>query len=52
MDKLICYCFNYRNSDIIKDLIVNEGCSLILQRIVDAKNRGDCQCEIYHPEKR
>lgn len=52
MESLICYCFNYRKSDILRDVKKNGGRSLILEKIVAAKQRGACQCKSMHPEGR
>jgi hypothetical protein len=52
MAKTICYCFNYTDADIIKDVRANNGTSLILERIAKAKREHLCECESKHPEKR
>jgi hypothetical protein len=51
-DQMICYCFNYRESDLLKDLERHDGRSIILQEIVAAKRRGACQCASKHPQRR
>lgn len=43
MDNMVCYCFNFTEADIKKDLIVN-GKSTILENILKEKQKGDCQC--------
>jgi len=53
MDKnLICYCFGYSEEDIIRDVLENNGASLILERILNAKKNGTCNCKFNHPEGR
>lgn len=52
MDRLICYCFNYTESDLIKDVEQNRGRSLILEKIVEEKQQGNCRCQTEHPEGR
>jgi len=52
MDKLICYCFNFTESDIVKDIEKNCVRSLILEKIVAVKRQGNCRCETEHPERR
>ena len=52
MDVLICYCFGYRHSDIVRDVKNNDGRSAILEKIIVAKQRGECQCHNHHPERR
>jgi hypothetical protein len=52
MNKKICYCFDYTESDIKNDVLSSNGCSLILEKIVAAKQHGDCQCATKHPEGR
>jgi len=52
MNKIICYCFNYTESDIRDDVIRNNGHSSILDRIVAEMQKGVCQCTIRHPEGR
>ncbi len=48
----ICYCFNHTEQDIIDDVRVNNGTSLIMEQIKANKKGGVCQCEKNHPEKR
>jgi hypothetical protein len=47
--ELICYCFNHTRSDIEQDLARN-GRSLILEKIIDAKRLGACQCAAKNPK--
>jgi hypothetical protein len=37
MTKTVCYCFNYSDTDIENDVRLNNGRSLILERIAKAK---------------
>lgn len=48
----ICYCFNYTDADIKKDVHENSGRSLILERIEEEKKAGNCHCALNHPEGR
>lgn len=50
--KLICYCFAYSEEDIVRDVIENRGASLILERILNEKKNGTCNCISNHPEGR
>jgi len=52
MKKLVCYCFEYSEVDIIADFKVNNGKSSILKRIIEVKRNNTCQCDDTHPEKR
>ncbi len=45
----ICYCFGYSEEDIIKDVLDNKGTSTILERIVNEKKKGGCNCGTTHP---
>jgi hypothetical protein len=47
--EIICYCFNYNRRDIEEDILRN-GRSLILDKILDAKCLGACQCTIKNPK--
>ncbi len=49
---LICYCFGYSEKDIVMDVLENKGTSLILQRILNEKKQGTCNCKRSHPEGR
>lgn len=49
--ELICYCFNYTEEDIQQDLLKN-GSSRILQKIIDAKGHGRCDCADKNPKGR
>lgn len=46
--EIICYCFNYNRRDIQEDIKRN-GRSLILDKIMDAKRLGACQCAVKNP---
>lgn len=52
MKKLICYCFEYTEADVINDFKVNSGKSSILAKITEARKTNICQCDDKHPEKR
>ena len=47
-DEIICYCFNHTRGDIAKDVLRN-GRSLILEKIIEAKRLGTCQCTVKNP---
>ncbi len=49
--KTICYCFGYTDLDIIRDVVKNKGESLIAKRIIAARSKGECQCELKNPAK-
>jgi len=51
MDDLICYCFEYTTGDIEQDYI-NNGRSLILEKIAAEKKTGGCDCAIKNPKGR
>jgi hypothetical protein len=48
-DEIICHCFNHTRADIERDRREN-GRSLILEKIIDAKRLGACQCTIKNPK--
>jgi hypothetical protein len=48
---LVCYCFGYTAEDIKKDYIEN-GRSLIMDRIMDEKKKGKCNCASTNPKGR
>ncbi len=50
MANLICYCFNYTDDDIKEDVLKNNGKSTIMERIVNEKKAGNCQCETKNPK--
>jgi hypothetical protein len=47
--EIICYCFNHTRADIERDYREN-GRSRILEKIIDAKRLGACQCAIKNPK--
>ena len=51
MDELICYCFGYRVSDLARD-VKNNGRSTIMERILEEKRAGGCQCASKNPRGR
>lgn len=51
MNELICYCFAYTREDIWKDVMDN-GRSLILEKILTEKKFGRCECGIKNPKGR
>ncbi len=46
--EIICYCFHYTRGDIQQDVHRN-GRSLILEKIIEAKRLGTCQCAVKNP---
>jgi hypothetical protein len=51
MSNQICYCFGYSESDLEQD-IINNGKSLIMEKIIAEKKAGGCQCETKNPKGR
>jgi hypothetical protein len=51
MGKQICFCFGYSESDIEKD-VIEQGKSLIMEKIIAEKKAGGCQCETKNPKGR
>ncbi|MBW2265761.1 MAG: hypothetical protein JRF28_06265 [Deltaproteobacteria bacterium] len=51
MSEKICYCFDYSEDDIVKDIEKN-GKSAIMERIMTEKKEGGCQCAIKNPKGR
>jgi hypothetical protein len=51
MADLICWCFGYTEEDILKDLEQN-GRSLIMEKIMDEKRMGGCDCAGKNPKGR
>ena len=47
----ICYCFGYSEKDIRKD-IEQHGRSLIMERIMNEKKDGKCNCAETNPKSR
>jgi len=51
METVICYCFNYSRKDIEQDLKRNSR-STIMERIMEAKKLGGCDCSNKNPKGR
>lgn len=51
MKEVICYCFDYSREDIIRDLLEN-GRSLIMEKIESEKRLGSCRCALKNPKGR
>ena len=49
MNEFVCYCFEYTRQDIEDDVRQN-GRSLILEKILEAKKLGTCQCATKNPK--
>ena len=49
--QLICHCFGYTEEDIIQDA-KEHGRSLIMAKILAAKQAGDCNCATTNPKGR
>jgi hypothetical protein len=49
MGDIICYCFGYTISDIKQDFLDN-GQSLILEKIMVEKKLGGCDCGSKNPK--
>ncbi|MDQ7824224.1 MAG: hypothetical protein RDV48_15590 [Candidatus Eremiobacteraeota bacterium] len=49
MNELVCYCLEYREEDIIRDVIENAGRSLIMERIMAERQAGTCECSTRNP---
>jgi len=49
VSKTVCYCFGYTVSDIEDDFTKN-GKSTILDKIIEAKKFGECNCAKNHPQ--
>jgi hypothetical protein len=47
--EIICHCFNHSRADIERDYLQN-GRSRILEKIIEAKRLGACQCAIKNPK--
>ncbi len=48
---LVCYCFQYTRKQIEKDYIDN-GRSMILEKITLEKKTGGCDCTLKNPKGR
>ena len=51
IDDIICYCFDYTKGNIKQDLIKN-GRSLIMEKIAAEKKAGGCDCANKNPKGR
>jgi hypothetical protein len=51
MSEKICYCFNYTEDDIWRDIEEN-GTSIIIERIKAEKKKGTCKCATKNPKGR
>ena len=51
MAKKVCYCFGYTDSDIEQDVLTH-GQSLIMDKIMESKKAGLCQCTDTNPKGR
>jgi hypothetical protein len=51
MNETICYCFNYTEDDLEKD-VVEHGHSTIMERIIAESKAGACSCETNNPKGR
>jgi hypothetical protein len=49
VNEFVCYCFEYTRQDIEDDARQN-GRSLILEKILEAKKLGACQCAVKNPK--
>ncbi len=49
MEGLVCYCFGYTSEDIKKDLLDN-GRSLIMEKIIEEKKTAGCDCAAKNPK--
>lgn len=50
-EEQICYCFNYTAEDIEQDAR-DHGRSTILEKILQEKQAGGCQCATKNPKGR
>ena len=48
---LVCYCFGYSSEDIRRDFVEN-GKSLIMEKIIGEKQFGGCDCATKNPKGR
>ena len=51
MDDLACYCFEYTKEDVKQDY-KNNGRSLIIEKSMEEKKFGRCQCATKNPKGR
>ncbi len=50
-EDLVCYCFGYTRNDIKADVMQN-GRSLIMEKITAEKKSGGCECAVKNPKGR
>ncbi|MCD6269262.1 MAG: (2Fe-2S)-binding protein [Deltaproteobacteria bacterium] len=50
MEKFVCYCFEYSEADIRKDVFDHNGRSTIIERIQAETRAGNCQCQVKNPK--
>ena len=48
---VICHCFGYTDADIRTDA-EEHGRSLIMEKIIAAKQAGGCNCSVTNPKGR
>jgi hypothetical protein len=48
----VCFCFGYSREVIERDWLEHDGRSTILERIVQEKQAGGCQCTRTNPKGR
>lgn len=48
-DEIVCYCFEYTRKDIEDDYLDN-GRSLIFEKIAHEKKAGRCNCDVKNPK--
>ena len=51
IEDLVCYCFGFSKQDIEQDLVEN-GRSLIMEKIMTEKKTGGCDCKNLNPKGR
>ena len=51
MSEMICYCFGYTREAIEQDVLEN-GRSIITEKIIAEKRFGTCQCPTKNPKGR
>lgn len=50
-EELICFCFNYTDTDIERDVLAH-GRSTIVDKILVEKKAGGCRCATQNPNGR
>jgi len=51
MADLVCHCFGYTAQDILRD-VEEHGRSLIMEKIMEEKKSGGCDCANKNPKGR